>query len=140
MTVVDTTPPVIAVPANLTAEATGPNGARVSFSVSATDAVDGARTALPDHASGSIFPLGTTTVNVSAGDAHGHTASSSFTVTVRDTTPPVITAPGNLTATSTSPAGAVVSFTVSATDTVAVMWRRPPIRRAARPSQSGRRW
>src|SRR2546427_2716750 len=40
VTVEDTTPPVVTVPANMTAEATGPSGAVVSFSSSAADIVD----------------------------------------------------------------------------------------------------
>lgn len=78
----DTTPPVVTVPANLTVPATGANGASVSFTVSASDVVDGAVTATPDHASGSVFPLGTATVNVSASDSRNNARHASFTVTV----------------------------------------------------------
>jgi hypothetical protein len=53
-----------------------------------------------DHASGSTFPLGTTIVQCTATDTHNNTGHASFTVTVRDTTPPVIASvtvsPGNL--------------------------------------------
>jgi len=78
----DTVPPVLTLPANLAKAATGPGGAVVTFNTSAEDAVDGpvATTALP--ASGSTFPVGTTTVNVSASDAAGNVANGSFTVTV----------------------------------------------------------
>ncbi|MHB9134134.1 MAG: PxKF domain-containing protein [Armatimonadota bacterium] len=41
-----------------------------------------------------------------------------FQGTAADATPPVITTPGNLTATATSPGGAVVNFTVTAEDDV----------------------
>ena len=50
--------------------------------VSAADLVDGAVTATPTPPSGSTFPLGTTTVNVTAIDAAGNIAHGSFTVTV----------------------------------------------------------
>jgi hypothetical protein len=90
VTVRDTTPPVLSLPANITAEATGPSGAAVSYSATATDLVDGSRPVTCDHASGSTFPLGTTTVQCTATDTHNNTANGSFTVTVRDTTPPTI--------------------------------------------------
>lgn len=114
----DTTPPVITVPGNITAEATGSAGASVTFSASATDAVDGPVPVTCVPASGSTFPLGMTPVNCSASDAHHNTATASFKVTVVDTTPPVITVPGNLTAEATGPGGAVVTYTASATDLV----------------------
>ncbi len=88
----DTTPPVITVPGNITAEATGSAGASVTFSASATDAVDGPVLVTCVPASGSTFPLGATSVNCSASDAHNNTATASFTVTVLDTTPPAVTA------------------------------------------------
>ena len=90
VTVVDTTPPALSLPANITAEATGPSGAAVSYSATANDLVDGSRPVTCDHASGSTFPLGTTTVQCTATDTHNNTAHGSFTVTVRDTTPPTI--------------------------------------------------
>ena len=118
VTVEDTTPPTIAVPANITVEATGASGAAVSFSVSATDIVDGSVAVNCDHTSGSVFALGTTTVNCSASDAHNNSSSKSFTVTVQDTTAPTITVPANITVEATGPSGAAVSFSVSATDIV----------------------
>jgi hypothetical protein len=118
ITVVDTTPPVLHLPGHLTAEATGPTGATVDFTTTATDLVDGTDTVSCTPASGSNFPLGTTSVDCSATDAAGNTASGSFTVTVRDTTPPVLSLPSNKTVKATGPAGAAVSFTASATDLV----------------------
>lgn len=82
VTVRDSTRPMVAVPANITTSATSANGAIVSFNVIATDLVDGTLTATPDRASGSVFPIGTTTVRVSATDARGNTGMASFTVTV----------------------------------------------------------
>ncbi|HXF10080.1 MAG TPA: kelch repeat-containing protein, partial [Desulfuromonadaceae bacterium] len=81
-------PIVITVPANITTEATGPSGAVVSFSTSATNSSGSvATTNVP--ASGSAFPLGTNTVTVTA-SAGGATTNKTFSVIVRDTTPPVI--------------------------------------------------
>jgi hypothetical protein len=60
----------------------------VSFSVSAVDNVDPNPTVSCAPASGSTFPLGATTVNCTGRDAANNTATTSFTVTVVDTTPP----------------------------------------------------
>lgn len=54
-------------------------------------------TSAANTASGSSFPLGTTTVSYKATDAAGNTANCSFTVTVVDNEAPSITAPANVT-------------------------------------------
>lgn len=119
VTVQDTTAPVIAAQASLIFEATSANGAVVSFPApSASDLVSGNVTVTALPASGSTFPLGTTTVRLSAVDRSGNTGTASFTVTVRDTTAPVLTVPANLVLEATSAAGAVATFTASATDAV----------------------
>jgi|GEM_PF-3071019 len=114
----DTIPPAITAPANITVEATGPNGAVVTFTATAQDNVDGAVNVTASPASGSTFPLGTTHVGLAASDAAHNTATASFDVTVRDTTPPVISAPGTVTAEATSSAGATVIFVATANDVV----------------------
>jgi hypothetical protein len=64
----------------------GQNGARVPFTVTATDAVDRAVTPTLSHASGSFFPLGTTAVTATATDASGNQAApKTFRITVRET-------------------------------------------------------
>ena len=118
VTVQDTTAPVLSLPADITAEATSAAGAEVTFTATATDAVDGSVAVISAPPSGSTFPLGTTTVDCSATDAHGNTATGSFTVTVQDTTPPTLTLPANIIAEATSSAGAAVTFTATATDIV----------------------
>jgi gliding motility-associated-like protein len=47
-----------------------------------------------DIASGTIFQIGTTTVNYTVTDNQGNTATCSFTVTVKDTVPPSLVCPG----------------------------------------------
>lgn len=107
ITVSDTTPPAVTVPGNLTAEATGPDGATVTHGdVSALDTVDGAIIPICSTSTGAVFPLGTTTVTCSATDAAGNLGSESFTVTVVDTTEPEVTAPANLVVGNTSGTGA----------------------------------
>src|SRR5688572_22300158 len=111
----DTTAPVLALPADITAEATGPSGAAVSYSASASDLVDGPVTPACAPASGSTFALGTTSVECSATDTHSNTSNGSFNVNVVDTTAPMIAAHGDETAEATSAAGAIVSYTSPAT-------------------------
>ncbi len=118
VTVVDTTPPTVIVPADIAVEATGPTGAVVSYSASANDLVDGALTPTCSLPSGGTFAIGTATVTCSATDAHTNTGSATFTVTVRDTTAPALTVPGPLTRTATGATGAAVGFTVTALDVV----------------------
>ena len=120
--VLDTTPPVLTLPANITAEATGPAGAVVTFAATADDVVDGARAVACTPASGSTFALGAAqTVTCSSSDTLGNTSTGDFTVTVADTTRPVVSPPANATAEATSPAGAVVTYAdATATDAVGV--------------------
>ena len=118
MTVKDTTPPTVNVPGNITTPATGPSGAVVTFAASASDIVDGSITPSCSPSSGSTFPLGTTTVNCTATDQHNDTGSGSFSVTVQDTTPPVVTVPGNMNVAATGAGGAVVTYTAGAVDAI----------------------
>jgi hypothetical protein len=100
-------------------EATGPSGATVTYvAPSANDERDGPVPVSCVPASGSVFPLGTTTVECSAEDAAGNPATSSFTVDVVDTTAPVITVPADIVESATGPDGAAVTFAASATDAV----------------------
>jgi hypothetical protein len=81
VSVPDTTPPVVTVPASATIEATSPAGAVFTYTASATDNIDGVVPVTCAPASGSTFPLGVTTVTCTATDAHGNAGSASFTVT-----------------------------------------------------------
>jgi hypothetical protein len=118
---VDNAPPSLFVPGDITAEATGPSGANVPFSVSASDDLDPSPTVSCDPTSGSAFPLGTTPVSCRASDASGNTSDpQSFQVIVQDTTPPSFSSvpSGTVPVEATSSAGASYSFTVAATDLV----------------------
>ena len=112
----DTTPPMITV-TDINAKATG-TLTPVTFSPTATDMVDGTDPVTCNSASGSTFPLGTTTVNCSSTDKHGNTSPASFTVTVAETTAPSITLPADIAQEATGPAGNVVTFSPTATDIV----------------------
>ena len=81
----DTTPPAITnVPADIKVPATTPAGTTVDYTTpTATDNVDiGSVPVSCNPASGSIFPVGTTTVTCRATDTAGNTATATFTVTV----------------------------------------------------------
>lgn len=103
----DTTPPVLNMPADITAEATSPTGAEVNYPLpTATDNTDPAPSVACSPVSGSTFPLGAATVTCTATDASGNSSSGTFKVTVVDTTAPVVTAPANITVPATEAGGA----------------------------------
>jgi HYR domain len=119
VTVQDTTPPTVTVPANITTSTDNPGGKAVTYGdATANDIVDGPLTPTCSPASGSNFPVGTTTVTCSATDSHGNTGSASFTVTVslNDTIPPVVTVPADFSVETESSAGTTVTFSASAND------------------------
>jgi hypothetical protein len=105
--------PLLTVPADMFVEATSSAGAVVTYTVTAVDA----DTVVCTPASGETFAIGTTNVTCSATNVAG-TTTASFTVTVQDTTPPVLTLPSSVEAEATSPAGANVTFTATAEDAV----------------------
>jgi hypothetical protein len=114
----DLTDPKLELPSNGTSEATGPNGATVTYRASARDDVDGVLSASCNPESGSTLKLGKTTVTCSATDNAGNSASGSFVVSVVDTKAPVLNLPDSFTVKATSGSGAIVSFQASASDVV----------------------
>lgn len=93
----DSTPPTIHTPGSVgPVEGNALGGAVVTYAASAQDTFDGAVAPSCSPPSGSLFPVGTTTVTCTATDAAGNVASSSFAVTVVDTVPPSIDAPAPL--------------------------------------------
>lgn len=94
-------------------------GAIVNYNIGFSDNC-GILTSYISIPSGFNFPVGTTTVDVSAKDSSNNKTSCSFTVTVLDTELPVISCPSNMNAVGTNLNGncnAVVSFpSIIATD------------------------
>jgi uncharacterized repeat protein (TIGR01451 family) len=84
VTVIDNTAPVISCPSNIVLEPTCPTGGIATWTAPVgTDNCPGATTSqMGGPASGSVFPVGTTTVTYTTNDAHGNSTSCSFTVTV----------------------------------------------------------
>jgi len=122
VTVVDTTPPTIAAPGDITVEGNtvgGATGVALGSPV-VSDIVDPSPTVTNDAPS--FFPLGPTTVTWTATDASLNSATATQTVTVVDTTPPTITAPANKDIEGNTVGGANVALsdlgTATATDIV----------------------
>jgi hypothetical protein len=111
------TKPTLSIPKQVTQEATGPNGANVSFSTSSQDKEDGSLTPTCTPASGSVFPIGATAVSCTVTDSNGNSVSGTFTVTVRDTTPPAFS-PFQPTEGVRDDTGVQVFFDVTANDLV----------------------
>lgn len=102
--------PAVTCPANVTAEASGPSGALVSYSPAVCSDAVSTPSVSYSQGSGTVFPLGSTAVTATATNEAGNVASCQFTVTVRDTTAPVLTCPASLSVETPSSAGAIVSY------------------------------
>ena len=116
VTVQDTTLPTIECPSDTTLECVGGDGAVLEYTVTASDACDDTLDVICDPESGSTFPIGSTTVTCTATDSSGNVSECSFDVIVEDTTPPTIECPGDTTLECTGDGGALVEYTVEASD------------------------
>jgi hypothetical protein len=121
----DITPPVIHMTGPYVVEATSPDGAAVNYTLpTATDDRDGTDpvscTSTGDDFPGKVYPVGTTLLDCSAVDAAGNWDENEFlSITVEDTTPPVVTVPDGQTIEATGPDGATPTYDgVSAEDIV----------------------
>lgn len=122
VTVNDTDLGLINVPADISVNATSAQGAVVTYTApTATDDGGEAPSVSCTSASGSTFPIGATKVTCTANDSDDTpgTVSGSFTVMVVDTLLPSLQLPSSpVTANATSPHGATVNYSVTATDPV----------------------
>jgi hypothetical protein len=118
VTVGDSTKPSLTLPDTITADATSPAGAVVTYDATANDIVDGAITPSCSPASGATFAVGSTTVDCTATDAHGNFAAGSFVVNVVGNTAPTLVVPSTIVVNATSPDGAIVTYVVTAADSV----------------------
>ena len=103
----DNTAPTVTCPGNISVNATaGTCGAVVNYAAPiGTDNCSGSSTSLiAGFASGSTFPVGTTTVTYRVTAGNGAFTDCSFIVTVTDNILPSITCPANISA--TAPPGA----------------------------------
>jgi len=117
--VTDDMAPSITCPSNITVPASqGQCAATVNYTTpNGTDNCAGNVAVVCVPASGSAFPVGTTTVTCTANDGAGNSANCSFTVTVTDNTPPTINCPSNIvTSTTAGQCAATVNYSTTASD------------------------
>jgi hypothetical protein len=86
VTIVDTTPPTITCPADVTAECDSPAGK--TFSAGVATATDSCTATTVTNPGAATYPLGTTSLTYAASDGANNSSVCSQGVTVRDTTPP----------------------------------------------------
>lgn len=98
-------------PVDLTVEATGPDGAVVKYPMPKAEDGAGIKSLVSSHPSGAVFPLGTTSVTVTAVNKANQSTSASFNIKVVDTTPPTLSGVSpNIRVSAEGPKGAVVAF------------------------------
>lgn len=114
----DHTPPVLTVPATIVIVTTSPAGAVVDYSATATDDHDPNPTVACNPESGSLFPIGTTTVWCAATDRSGNTTQATFEIRVERDLPPTLILPADITTTESRAfsGGATVAYSATAMD------------------------
>jgi len=108
VTLVDTIDPVIFAPSDIVAEATNLSGTMVELGGATAHDVMGIAS-ITEHPP-RFFVLGETTVTWTATDTSGNSASATQTVTIVDTTSPIITAPDSITVEATSANSNIVTL------------------------------
>ncbi|MBJ6799317.1 HYR domain-containing protein [Geomonas propionica] len=96
----DTTAPAVTAPAGVVAEATAPSSPVTIGTATATDAV-GVKEITSDAPA--AYPVGTTVVTWTARDAAGNSSTATQSITVKDTTAPVVNPPTTVTLEATGP-------------------------------------
>jgi hypothetical protein len=117
VTIADREPPVIECPTNLVVTAEpGQCGAIVNFHVAQQDAsLDASVFTVPD--SGSFFPIGVQPVTCIASDPAGNISVRTFTITVIDSEPPVLSLPADIVVDAApGESNVIVNYEVSASD------------------------
>jgi Ca2+-binding RTX toxin-like protein len=100
ISVVDTTPPTLVPPKNITQEATGLTGNQVTLGEPVAEDITGI-SSISNNAP-TDFPFGMTMVTWTATDNYGNSVSANQTITIVDTTKPQLTAPKNVRVEATS--------------------------------------
>jgi hypothetical protein len=123
----DPTPPTLDLGPDQTVECTSSAGAQVTLNSNAADPeseivgvgwfANGGTNLGSGLQISATLPIGTTTVSADATNGKGQSAGDSVVITVRDTTPPVLSAVAATTTPSCASAGAITLPIPSATDT-----------------------
>ena len=112
-------PDVTFVPGDITAEATSAAGATVTYNPVRAHGEVGTPTITYSQSSGTIFPIGTTTVTSTSSTRAATTRTCQFDITVRDTTAPAFTfVTPNITVEATAAGTPVFFAPATATDAV----------------------
>ena len=107
VTVVDTTDPALACPADLTVECNAQGGANgIAAGVATATDVCGGATVTSDAPAGGNYLLGETLTNHTAVDTHGNDTTCTSKVTVVDTTGPTVSCPADVTVECNAQGGA----------------------------------
>nr|MDJ0523094.1 carboxypeptidase-like regulatory domain-containing protein [Planctomycetota bacterium] len=116
----DTLGPTITVPADISRECDTSSGTAVTWAATATDNMTPDTEITITYAPfqpGDTIPAGVNTITVTAEDLCGNTSTDTFTITITDTTPPVITSAVPRTLLWPARGGLIpVGLTASATD------------------------
>ena len=110
--------PAMVVPAAVFAEAAGRDGATVKYDVTATTAKGTAADFRCDPPSGTLLPIGVTSVKCTAFGTNGFSITELFNITVGDTTPPTLALPRDMTEQAPSAGGAFVGYSAYGKDAI----------------------
>jgi hypothetical protein len=113
----DDTPALVA-PAAVFAEATGRDGATVTYKATGSNAKGSAVDVLCDPAAGKLFPIGVTSIKCTAFGSNGASITELFNITVGDTTAPALALPRDMTEQAPSADGAFVRYSAYGKDAV----------------------
>ena len=120
ITIIDTTLPTITSPVDVEVEATSMENNLVEFGFA--EASDQVEISTITNDAPTAFPLGETIVTWTATDSSGNSASTTQTITVVDTTAPVIITPENVTSNATSKLNNIVELEqISVTDSISTV-------------------
>ena len=118
--ILDTTIPTITAPSNVQVEAISMERTIVDYGFA--QASDQVEVSSITNDAPEVFPLGETIVTWTATDSSGNSASATQTITVVDTTAPVIITPENVTSNATSKLNNIVELEqISATDSISTV-------------------
>jgi hypothetical protein len=112
--------PIDTVPGHIVAEATSAAGAVVFYMPpTAIDSGNAGTSVVCSPSPNTTFPIGTTTVTCTASDPIGNQSTATFTVTVTDTLPPLLSTAADVTVQASNANGATVPYAPpAATDQV----------------------